>query len=127
GAQFSIRSEDAQVSRAWTTQQSIVDLPTGKDMVVARRGDREMRGEVEVNRGEIAHKVLAFVSATTNITSEPSRAEVFVNGKSRGRTTLRLELPVRSHELSAQLHGWPNEQLKIEIDPQRVNAVHFVF
>jgi len=36
-----------------------------------------MRSEVEVTRGEIAHKVLAFVSATTNITSEPSRAEIF--------------------------------------------------
>src|SRR5205823_5042892 len=61
GAQFSIRSEDGQVSRAGTTPQSIVDLPTGKYLVVAHRGDWEMRGEVEVNRGEIAHKVLAFV------------------------------------------------------------------
>ena len=86
-----------------------------------------MRGEVEVNRGEIAHKVLAFVSATTNITSEPSRAEIFVDGKSRGRTPMRLELPVRSHELTAHLDGWPNEQQKIDIDPQRENAVHFVF
>src|SRR5205823_14834916 len=30
GVQFSIRSEDGQVSRAGTTPQSIVDLPTGK-------------------------------------------------------------------------------------------------
>src|SRR5438477_6160979 len=127
GAQFSIRSEDGQVSRAGTTPQSIVDLPTGKYLVVAHRGDWEMRGEVEVNRGEIAHKVLAFVSATMNITSEPSRAEIFVDGKSRGRTPLRLELPVRSHELTAHFDGWPNEQQKIDIDPQRENAVHFVF
>ena len=127
GAQFSIRSEDGQVSRAGTTPQSIVDLPTGKYVVVAHRGDWEMRGEVEVTRGEIAHKVLAFVSATTNITSEPSRAEIFVDGKSRGRAPMRLELPVRSHELTAHLDGWPNEQQKIDIDPQRENAVHFVF
>lgn len=86
-----------------------------------------MRDEVEVNRGEIAHKVLAFVSATTNITSEPSRAEIFVDGKSRGRTPLRLELPVRSHELTAHFDGWPNEQQKIDIDPHHENAVHFVF
>src|SRR5260370_3325132 len=86
-----------------------------------------MRGEVEVTGGGMAHRVLAFVSATTNITSEPSRAEVFVDGKSRGRTPLRLELPVRSHELTAHLDGWPNEQQKIDIDPQRENAVHFVF
>src|SRR5437773_10557273 len=67
GAQFSIRGEDGQVSRVGTTPQSIVDLPTGKYVVVAHRGDWEMRDEVEVTRGEIAHKVLAFVSATTNI------------------------------------------------------------
>jgi len=127
GAQFSIRSQDGQVSRAGTTPQSIVDLPTGKYLVVAHRGDWEMRGEVEVSRGEIARKVLAFVSATTNITSEPSGAEIFADGKSRGRAPLRLDLPVRSHELTAHLDGWPNEQQKIDIDPQHENAVHFVF
>src|SRR5262249_13745930 len=127
GAEFSIRSEDGQVSRAGTTPLSIVDLPTGEYLVVAHGGDWAMRGEVEVTRGEVADKVLAFVSAITNITSEASRAEIFVDGKSRGRTPLRLELPVRSHELMAHLDGWPNEQQKIDIDPQRENAVHFVF
>jgi len=105
GAQFSSEVKTVRFRARGTTPQSIVDLPTGKYLVVAHRGDWEMRSEVEVTRGEIAHKVLAFVSATTNITSEPSRAEIFVDGKSRGRTPLRLELPVRSHELTAQLDG----------------------
>ncbi|HXL24794.1 MAG TPA: bifunctional serine/threonine-protein kinase/formylglycine-generating enzyme family protein [Chthoniobacterales bacterium] len=127
GAQFSIRSEDGQISRNGTTPQSIVDLPTGKYSLIAHRGDWEMRDEVEVTRGETAHKSFAFVSATANITSEPSGAEISVDGKSRGRTPLPLELPVRSHELVAHLDGWPNEQQKIDIDPQHENAVHFVF
>ncbi len=127
GAQFSIRSEDGQISRNGTTPQSIVDLPTGKYSLIAHRGDWEMRDEVEVTRGETAHKSFAFVSATVNITSEPSGAEISVDGKSRGRTPLPLELPVRSHELVAHLDGWPNEQQKIDSDPQHENAVHFVF
>lgn len=127
GAQFSIRSEDGQISREGTTPQSIVDLPTGKYSVTAHRGDWEMRDDIEVTRGETAHKSFAFVSATTNITSEPSGAEISVDGKMRGRTPLRLELPVRSHDLVAHLDGWPNEQQKIDIDPQHENTVHFVF
>src|SRR5207237_4066268 len=74
-----------------------------------------------------AHKSFAFVSATTNITSEPSGAEILVDRKSRGRTPLRIELPARAHELVAHLDGWPNEQQKIDIDRHRENAVHFVF
>ncbi len=127
GAQFSIRSADGQFSREGTTPQSIVDLPTGKYSLVAHRGDWEMRDEVEVQRGDRTSKSFAFVSATTNITSEPSGAEIFVDGKSRGRTPLRLELPARSHDLTAHLEGWPNEQQKIEIDPKQENAAQFVF
>lgn len=127
GAQFSIRSADGQISREGTTPQSIVGLPTGKYSLIAHRGDWEMRDEVEVQRGDRTSKSFAFVSATTNITSEPSGAEIFVDGKSRGRTPLRLELPARSHDLTAHLDGWPNEQQKVEIDPKQENAAQFVF
>ena len=127
GAQFSIRSADGQVSRNGTTPQTIVDLPTGKYSAIAHRGDWEMRDEVEVTRGETAHESFAFLTAKTNITSEPSGAEILVDGKSRGRTPVRLELPARSYELTAHLDGWPNEQQKIDIDPKRENAAQFVF
>jgi len=127
GAQFSIRSADGQISREGTAPQSIVDLPTGKYSLIARRGDWEVRDEVEVQRGERTNKSFAFVSATTSITSEPSGAEIFVDGKSRGRTPLRLELSAQSHDLTAHLDGWPNEQQKIDIDPKRENAAQFVF
>jgi serine/threonine protein kinase len=127
GAQFSIRSADGQISREGTTPQLIVDLPTGKYSLIAHRGDWVMRDEVEVQRGERTNKSFAFVSATTNITSEPSGAEILVDGKSRGRTPLRLELPARSHELTAHFDGWPNEQQKVDIDSKHENAAHFVF
>ncbi len=127
GAQFRVKSEDGRISREGVTPQSIADLPTGKYSIVARRGDWEMRDDVEVQRGETANKSFAFVSATTNITSEPGGAEIFIDGKSRGRTPLRLDLPARPHELVAHLDGWPNEQQKIDVVTQRENVAHFVF
>src|SRR5882724_8456055 len=119
GAQFSLRSEDGQTSREGVTPQALVDLPTGKYSILARRGDWEMRDKVEVQRGETTGKSFAFVSVITNITSEPSGAEIFVDGTSRGRTPLRLDLPARAHELVAHLNGWPDEQQKIDVSAQR--------
>ena len=127
GAQFSLWSEDGQVLHDGVTPQSIVDLPTGKYSLLAHRGDWWMQDEVEVQRGETTNKLFAFVSAVTKVTSEPTGAEIFVDGKSRGRTPLRLDLPVRSHELAAHLDGWPDEQQKIDVDAQRENTAHFVF
>ncbi len=127
GAQFWIKSEDVQVSREGITPQTLADLPTGKYSVVARRGDWEMHDDVEVQRGETTNKSFAFVSAITNITSEPSGAEIFVDGKSRGRAPLRLNLPARVHDLVAHLDGWPDEQQKIDVNAQRENAARFVF
>jgi serine/threonine protein kinase len=127
GAPFSLRSENGQISREGVTPQSIADLPTGKYSIIARRGDWEMRDDVEVQRGETASKSFAFVSPITNITSEPSGAEIFVDGKSRGRTPFRLDLPARLHELVAHLDGWPDERQEIDVVAHRENAAHFVF
>ena len=127
GAQFSIRSEDGQFSRQGVAPQTIRDLPTGKYSIIVGRADWEMRDEVEVRRGETANKSFAFASALTNISSEPSGAEIFVDGKPRGRTPLRVDLPTRSHELVAHLNGWPDEQEKIDVSAQQENAAHFVF
>jgi serine/threonine protein kinase len=127
GAEFLLRSEDGQISREGVTPQAIADLPTGKYSIIARRGDWEMRDDVEVQRGATASKSFAFVSAITNVTSEPSGAEIFVDGKSRGRAPLRLDLPARPHELVAHIDGWPDEQQKVNVDAQRENTAHFVF
>jgi hypothetical protein len=127
GALFSLRSEDGKVAREGVTPQSIVDLPTGKYSLTAHRDDWWIQDEVEVQRGETTNKTFAFVSAITHVTSEPSGAEIFVDGKSRGRTPLRLDLPSRPHELVAHLDGWPDEQQRIDLDAQRENTAHFVF
>jgi serine/threonine protein kinase len=127
GAQFSMRSEDGQISRDGVAPQLIRDLPTGKYLITAHRNDWEMRSEVEVQHGKTASKSFAFVSALTTITSEPSSAEIFVDGRSRGRTPLHVDLPARAHELVAHFDGWPDEHQKIDVGAQRENGAHFVF
>src|SRR5947209_16899402 len=86
-----------------------------------------MREQIEEQRGETTTKSFAFVSALTNVTSEPSGAEILVDGTSRGRTPLRMDLTARPHELVAHFEGWPDEQQRIEIGPEHENKVHFVF
>ena len=127
GAQFSLRSDDGQISREGVTPQKIVDLLTGKYLLVAKRGDWEMHDELEIQRGQTARKSFAFINATVNITSEPSGATVIVDGTSRGRTPLRIELPARSHELVARLDGWPEERQSFTVEAQGENAARFVF
>jgi formylglycine-generating enzyme required for sulfatase activity len=105
----------------------IVDLPTGKYSLVAKRGDWEVSDTVEIQRGETARKSLPFLSATLSVTSEPAGAAVLVDGKERGRTPLRVELPSRAHELVARLAGWPDEHRSVLAKAQSENAAHFVF
>jgi len=103
GAQFTLRSEDGRISRTGVAPQKIVDLPTGKYALIAKRSDWEMRDGVEIQRGETAQKSFAFVNGTVSITSEPPGAEILIDGIPHGRTPLRIELPARPHELIAQL------------------------
>jgi len=127
GAQFNLRSEDGQISRAGVAPQKIVDLPTGKYALIAKRGDWEMRDGVEIQRGETTRKSFAFVNGTVSITSQPPGAEILVDGVPHGRTPLRIELPARPHELVAQLDGWPAEQQSLAVQGQHENSAHFVF
>jgi hypothetical protein len=127
GAQFTLRSEDGQISRTGVAPQKIVDLPTGKYALIAKRGDWEMRDGVEIQRGETTRKSFAFVNGTVSITSEPPGAEILVDGMPHGRTPLRIELPARPHELVAQLDGWPAEQQSLAVQGQHENSAHFVF
>lgn len=127
GAQFSLRSDDGKFSRDGVTPQTIADLPTGKYSVVVHRGTWEMRDQVEVQRAETAHKTFAFVAAPVKITSEPTGAEITIDGSPRGRTPLEINLPATSHLLTARLSGWPNQEQKIDIAAQQPNAAHFVF
>jgi eukaryotic-like serine/threonine-protein kinase len=127
GARFSLRSDDGQISREGIAPQTIVDLPTGKYSVTAKRDDWEQTDSIDLERGQTARKNFAFATAPLKVTTEPNGAEIFVDGVSRGRAPLQMELPARTHEFAAHLDGWPNEQRKIDIVAARENEAHFVF
>ncbi len=127
GTQFSLRSEDGQIIRDGTVPAKIMDLPTGKYSILAKRGDWEVRDTVEIQRGEVTRKSLPFLSGTLSVTSEPAGAEVLVDGTERGRTPLQVEVPARTHELVTRLAGWPDQRRPIAVEPKHENAAHFVF
>jgi serine/threonine protein kinase/formylglycine-generating enzyme required for sulfatase activity len=127
GAHFSLRSDDGQVSRDGSAPMKIVDLPTGKYSLTAKQGDWETREAVEIQRGEIARKTFAFVNVLANITSEPPGAEILVDGVSRGRAPLQIELPARAHEMIARLPGWPEQRQSLAVEAQHENVARFVF
>jgi len=127
GAQFTLRSEDGRISRTGVAPQKIVDLPTGKYALTAKRGDWEMGDGVEIQRGETAQKSFAFVNGIVSITSDPPGADMLIDGIPHGRTPLRIELPARSHELIARLDGWPVERQALSVDGEHENSAHFVF
>jgi serine/threonine protein kinase len=126
-AEYTLRSEDGKVSRTGRLPANISELPTGNYSLVTKRGDWEISDTVEIKRAETAKKSIVFVTAPVNVTSEPSGAEVTVDGSPRGRTPLRLELPARAHELVAHLEGWPDERQSPVLHDQTETPVHFVF
>lgn len=127
GAKVSLRSEDGKFVRDGAAPFTIPNLPTGKYLVSASRGDWEMHDTVEVSRAETATKLFAFVDASMNITSEPLGAQIAVDGQSRGRTPLDLQLSAREHDVVAHLDGWPDEQKRVDVRPEAKSSAHFVF
>jgi len=127
GAQFTLRSEDGQITREGTLPSKIADLPTGKYSLTAKREDWQINDTVEVQRGETARKSFAFVDAPVKVTSEPNGAQISVDGQPRGKTPLQLQLSARDHEIAAHLDGWPDEQKKIGVHPGDENLAAFVF
>jgi formylglycine-generating enzyme required for sulfatase activity len=127
GVKFSIRAEDGNFTRDGNAPFTFSDLPTGKYSISATRGDWEMHDAIEVVRGETAHKLFAFIDAPVSVTSEPNGAQISVDGQSRGKTPLQLQLSARGHEIVAHLDGWPDERKQVEVETEGENPAHFVF
>ena len=106
---------------------ALSDLPTGKYEVEASRGEWRLTEQVEVRRGETARVTLAFATAPVAVTSEPSGAEVFADGKPLGRAPVRAELPVGTHDIAARLDGWPEQHQSVAVERGRDAAAQFVF
>jgi formylglycine-generating enzyme required for sulfatase activity/serine/threonine protein kinase len=127
GAGFSLRSDDGQFLRNGVTPATLVELPTGKYALTANRGDWDVREEVEVERGETTRRTFAFVNGTLSITSEPTGAEIFVDGSLAGETPTRMGIAARRHELSVRLGSWPEQHQSVVVEAHKERSAHFVF
>jgi hypothetical protein len=76
---------------------------------------------------ESGTKVTSAPPPTTNVMfhSEPSNAEVFVNGQFRGSTPVNLHLAAGTHKIELRLEGfqeWERELVVVAGDDTRVAA-----
>ena len=125
-ADFEVRGPE-KIVRSGTTPATLHELPTGVYDVQARRGEWRVAQRVEIKRGETAVSEIVFASGAVAATSTPDGAEIFAEGKSLGRTPMRVELPAGAHELAAQLDGWPGQQQRVIVEADRETVVNFNF
>ncbi len=126
GVEFELWREGETALRG-TTPATLKDLPTGIYDAVARRGEWELRDRVEIKRGEMARKVFDFATGTISIASEPSGAEISVDGKLRGPSPLTLDLLAGPHHLSARYQDWPAEERDLKVEKNQTASVSFEF
>ncbi len=126
GAQFELRGENEAAQRG-ATPATLRDLPTGAYELVARRDEWELRERIEIKRGEIAIKAFDFATGKVAVTSEPSDAEIFADGKPRGKSPVEIELPAGAHDLAAKFDGWPEQRQSVVVVKNRSTPVGFDF
>ena len=127
GVACSVTGEDGNVVRNGTTPLTIDSLPTGKYAISAQQGDWEMHTSVDLTRGSTVRKEFAFVEAPATITSEPTGAEISIDGQRRGRAPLTVPLSAREHKISAHEDGWPDQQRQVQVNADGKTSAHFVF
>ena len=120
GAEFELRRA-GEPTRRGKTPALLSDLPTGVYEAVAKQADWELKGRIEIKRGEVALKTFQFADGSVKIISAPAGATVSSGGRELGQTPMLLD-EVKPGEVSYQLqragfkaaevHGavLPNEQ-----------------
>jgi hypothetical protein len=67
-------------------------------------------------RQYIKHQDVPGEMALLSIESDPADAEVFINGELKGRTPLKVELPLGKQEVRMQLQDYYNWEAQIDLD-----------
>ena len=110
-------------------------LPEGMRSVVLKQGVLSRTVSVKVTRGETVRHRFEFVapaapvvasSGTLQITSDPSRAALIVDGVARGITPLTLpDLAAGAHAIAVRFSTATVEQ-RVEVAPGATASVHIV-
>ncbi len=114
GATFELRQDGATV-KSGTTPVTLSDLPTGEYQLVLKLDGRSRTETVEVKRDEVTVKETEFPSGRIVITSEPSKAEILLDGKPAGVAPVEISAAEGTHELVAKYRSWPEQRRTIEV------------
>ena len=126
GAAFELRRDDEIVSSGIFPAR-LERLPTGEYTVVARFNGREKTERIEVQRGDSTSCELVFASGAVKVFSEPSGAEILINGASAGTTPLDLSLAEGSHQFVARYRKWPDQHRAVQVGPAEPRIERFEF
>jgi len=98
GSDFEI-SQQGTVLRSGQTPQTIAKLPTGSySITIKRAGWPNFSREVKVERNATQVVEWEFGQGALALTSEPSGANVFVDGRLLGQTPLSAQLPAGTYK-----------------------------
>jgi len=123
GAQVIIDGEDKGIT------PFAQEVAAGTYKIVLRRaGFRERSEELTVVAGEtypIEYTLEAVPAFHLQVTSEPSEARVYLDGRFQGRTPIAdLELTQRTGYLRVRKDGWSYKDFQLNLQEDTLNKVH---
>ncbi|WP_457628670.1 PEGA domain-containing protein [Oceanithermus sp.] len=106
-----------------------ISLDEGSYDVELRLADYEpYRARVQVRAGQTARLSPRLQpvprTGTLEVTSDPSGAEVYVDGVYRGRTHLVLDLDAGTHDVEVRLPGYASYRVRVSVEAGRTAHVH---
>jgi len=122
--------------RVLGTTPLLLELPAGTSKVVVRAGGSEREFSVQLNAGDVVRQIIELApapavaasttSGTLEVTSEPSRVPLVVDGIAVGTTPLTATtLTAGEHVLSARFASGTVER-RIRVDAGRTTTLHVV-
>lgn len=102
----------------------IASLPTGKyELTTTTAGLPPDTRSILIGSGEAVREAIQFQFGRVSITSQPSEAEVFINGQKKGVTPLTLDrIPPGAFESQIKLKGFRTHTLKAKTTAGGTNS-----
>ncbi len=126
GAHFDLLDGD-HVVKSGRTPATLADLPTGPYQLVLKLDGREERESIEIKRGELTEKVVAFGTGRLSVTSEPPGAEIEIDGAPAGRAPLEVTVPDGPHQIVATYRKWPALRRSVPVRRDETTPAAFEF
>lgn len=108
------------------TQLSVNVLPGEHSVKVVKEGYRGFVKDINVSpmTKEDINAVLEPLKGSLEITSEPTGAEVYIDGKDYGKTPLSVELPPSEHNVTLKMKGYREHTIKVEVKAGETTSIN---